>query len=129
MTNPTYNNPDSIFHGAEIISMYTRADAILDGTLIDAQLGDLQEVTRQHFGAAPVAMTKGLFALIEKGVNNKKHHNDWRGVWHDVLWMSKMANRDGLYYCTITGTGRVRKHVLKRQDTAEGIVFMLRHED
>ncbi|KKK82121.1 hypothetical protein LCGC14_2806550, partial [marine sediment metagenome] len=30
-----------------------------------------------------------VFALMEKAVNHPKHCNDFKGVWHDVLWMSR----------------------------------------
>lgn len=109
---------------ATIIFEYTRSQAIADGVLVDAQLGDLQDVSAQHVGQMPVSMTASVFALIEKAVENKNHCNDWRGVWHDIMWMSAGARRrlagsfDGsetsaLFLVIITGTGRVRNHTLK----------------
>lgn len=105
-----------------IISVYTRAQAIADGVLVDARTGDLEDVSRQ-LGTTPVVMTAALFSLIQKAVENKKHMNDWRGVWHDILWMSSGARRrlaarfdgseiTGLFVVIITGTGRVRNHTL-----------------
>lgn len=108
----------------EVIFSYTRAQAINDGVLVDGRLGDLLEVSAQHVGPAPIAMTEGLFNLIRAAVENTKHCNDWKGVWHDVLWMSKGARRalaarfDGSaiqarFVVIITGAGRRRNHVLQ----------------
>lgn len=128
----------------EPIYTYTRAQAIADGVLVDADAGELAPVSRQHFGAASVAMTAGLHALIERAVNNPKYWNDWRGVWHDVCWMSKLApgrrilTRDleqtVWFKVIIVGAGRTRYHTLKRVTTPTGevgldITFMLADED
>jgi hypothetical protein len=110
----------NIFDGAEVISSYSRAQALADGVLMDAQVGDIAEVTRQHVGTMPTAMTSAVFGLIEKAVRNPKASNDWKGVWHDILWMSQFARRasaqDGGspkgFKVTITGTGRQRLFVL-----------------
>jgi hypothetical protein len=126
------------FYGETIYS-YTRAQAIEDGVLVDASAGDLAEVTRQHF-KYPVAMTAGVHALIEQAVNHPKHCNDWRGVWHDVLWMSqrnitqRFDETTHLFQVTITGTGRRKVHTLKAQchpgDNAEPVItIMLPDED
>lgn len=117
MTAAISSNP---FEGAPIISSYTRAQAIEDGMLVDAQQGDLAEVSRQHVGSTSVVMTYAVFALIERAVKNTRYLNDWRGVWHDVLWMSQVARRVSAqrggspvgFKVIITGTGRVRNHVL-----------------
>ena len=130
----------------EPIHVYTRCQAIADGVLVDATVGDLAQVSRQHFGDPAlyhVAMTAGLFALIERAVNNKKAWNDYRGVWHDICWMSivlperKVRSGDAIttwFKVIITGTGRTRKHLLKRVMTPAGkgvvdITFMLADED
>jgi len=77
----------------EPISVYTREQALEDGVLVDAQVGDFEEVTAQHFGpdAGAVVMTSALFATIEKAVKNKRQCNDFKGVWHDVLFMGRPA--------------------------------------
>ena len=124
---------------ADVIYTYTRAQAIEDGTLVDGTIGDLAEVTRQHY-KYPVAMTATVFALMEQAVNNKKHCNDWRGVWHDILWMSRsyitrrLDESSHLFEVIITGTGRKRKHTLKivcgPGDDAEPVItIMLPEED
>ena len=123
----------------EPIHTYTREQAIEDGLLIDAQVGDLADVTRQHFGDTPVAMTAALFALIQKAVSNPKYWNDFRGVWHDICFMRRFRpqvvttaeTRTRWFKVIITGTGRKRYHTLKMvEDRTSGeITFMLQGED
>lgn len=110
MTAPATTEP--FWTEADIISRYTREEAIADGVLIDGQIGDFAEVSRQHFGQKPVAMTAAVFALIKRAVENQKWLNDFKGVWHDVLSMMALyvkANRNArgntvLFKVTITGT-------------------------
>ncbi len=130
---------DSFWTDADVIYSYTRAQAIEDGVLVDANIGDLAEVTQQHY-KWPVAMTASVFAMIETAVNHPKHCNDYRGVWHDILWMSKMnithrfSESSHLFKVIITGLGRKRIHELKivcgPGDDAEPVVtVMLPEED
>ncbi len=111
---------DDLFAGADIIFEYTLDQALEDGVLVSANEGDLAEVTRQHLGDTKAYMTRALFDLIEKAVSNKRWCNDWKGVWHDILWMSRgvrkvvvQRNRPTLFKVIITGTGRKRLHTLK----------------
>jgi hypothetical protein len=104
--------------GFTVISVYTRAQAIADGVLADASTGDLAEVSAQHFPSVHVAMTATVFALIEQAVASPKHANDCRGVWHDILHMSRACpvrvwQGGRLFRVIITGTGRKRLHTLK----------------
>lgn len=117
------------FADAEIISSYSRDQAIADGVLISANIGDLAEVTEQHLPGVSVVMTTGVFSLIKKAVDHPRWLNDWRGVWHDVLWMARRHNAEGLFLVIITGTGRKRNHVLRIVRDAEGVTVLLRHED
>jgi hypothetical protein len=103
----------------DIIFEYTLDQALEDGVLVDANDGDLAEVTRQHT-QLKVYMTRALFDLIEKAVKNKRWCNDWKGVWHDILWMSHGArqmalkdNRPYFFQLIITGTGRKKLYTLK----------------
>jgi hypothetical protein len=94
------------------------AQAIADGVLADASTGDLAEVSAQHFPSVHVAMTATVFALIEQAVASPKHANDCRGVWHDILHMSRACpvrvwQGGRLFRVIITGTGRKRLHTLK----------------
>ena len=132
------SNDMTEFYG-EPIYVYTRAQAIEDGVLIDASACDLADLTREHY-KYPVAMTAAVWALIEKAVAHPKYCNDLEGVWHDVLWMSRknITRRfdatSHLFAVIITGTGRRRKHTLKAVcgpgDDAEPVVtIMLPDED
>jgi hypothetical protein len=93
------------------ISTYTRAQALDDGIQVDANIGDFGEISREHFNV-PCYMTAGLFAIIEKAVANERFGNDFRGVWHDVCWMGKLAMRASRersafdYAVIIMGAGR-----------------------
>jgi hypothetical protein len=127
----------------EPIHSYSRQQAIADGVLVDASVGDLAPVTRQHFGDADVAMSAALFALIERAVTNPKTWNDWRGVWHDICWMSIMLPERKLrtsestttwFKVIITGCGRKKYQQLKRVMTSDDqggveITFLLADED
>ncbi len=122
----------------DAIYSYTRAQAIEDGVLVDAMAGDLAEVSRQHY-KHPVAMTAGVFSLIKRAVEHPKHCNDYKGVWHDVLYMSHAApakrwQTGCLFPVIITGTGRRRNHTLKIEcgpgDDGEPVMtVMLPEED
>ncbi len=120
------------------IYTYTRAQAIEDGVLISGMTGDLEEVSRQHF-KSPIAMTAAVFGIMERAVQNKRHCNDFKGVWHDILWMSKACGRvvdesTRIFPVTITGAGRKRlyhfKIVCGPGDNGEPVMtIMLPEED
>jgi hypothetical protein len=76
----------------EIIYVYSRKQALEDGVQVDANVGDLAEVTLQHF-KYPVYMTRAVYDLMERAVNNPKWMNDWKGVWHDICWLCQLASR------------------------------------
>jgi hypothetical protein len=131
-----------LFTDADIIYAYTREDAIADGVLVDANVGEFAEITRQHF-KMPVAMTAGVFALIEKAVKNPDWCNDYKGVWHDICWMCRYAIKNErasgsslTFPVIITGVGRTRKHHLRATvgavgptDPAPCLTIMLINED
>jgi len=140
--------PFSLDDETEIISAYTRSQAIEDGilaSLSDDKIGieGMKALCAQHFPGADVACTRAVFLLVEKAVNNKKWYNDWLGVFHDIFWMSRLANSAGLYKLMITGTGRRRWHLLRivrtdepltggalqRGETTRCITIMLPDED
>jgi len=119
-TGDVINKPGHPFDGFVVVSVYTRAQAIADGVIVDATGGDLGAISAQHFPGVHVAMTAAVAALIQKAVDHPDHGNDWKGVWHDVLWMSRVAPVQSfpggrLFKVVITGTGRRRLHTLKIQ--------------
>ncbi len=132
---------DDLFEGADIISTYTLEDALEDGVLVDANEGEFAEVTRQHF-RVKCYMTRALFDLIEKAVKNKRQCNDWKGIWHDILWMSQAAVRrlspdsPGFFQVIITGAGRKKLYTLKvawgfaaPESETPHLVYMMEDED
>jgi len=82
-----------MFTNEELIFVYSRKEALADGVQVDANIGDLAEVTRQHY-KFPVYMTAGVFDLMEQAVNNAEACNDFKGVWHDILFMSHAFSRE-----------------------------------
>lgn len=72
------------------VSIYTRADALEDGFLVD--LNQWIPICESGY-KYPVACTRAVWAIIEKAVRNKKHCNDYKGVIWDILWMSRARSR------------------------------------
>ena len=103
-----------------VLFAYTRQQAIEDGVLVDASVGALAEVTRQHF-KVHVAMTAAVFGVLERAVENRRHGNDYKGVWHDVCWMLRIAisrqpedsPSELLFRVLITGAGPSKIWTLK----------------
>ena len=99
-----------LFTANDLIYAYTRQQALEDGVQVSANEGDLAEVTRQHY-KYPVYMTDAVWTLIETAVNNPRYCNDLKGVWHDILWMSRIYSRrvdesTSEFVVKIVGTGR-----------------------
>jgi hypothetical protein len=135
----------------EVISSYSRAQAIEDGVLVDlssprsslesgkSHPSDLSELCRQLY-TYPVACTSGVWGIIERAVSNKNCSNDLRGVVWDILCMSqkgiteKIDDAQHLFQVIITGTGRKRVHTFKAicgpgDDMSPVITIMLPEED
>lgn len=139
---PLQDNPTVLIDGEEweVIHTYSRAQAIEDGVLIDANFGDLAEVSRQHF-KYPIAMTSAVFGIIEDAVNDPRWANDWKGVWHDICWMSHKAviqrSEDSstvLFKVVIRGAGRKELYTFKmvcgpNDDASPCLTLMLPEED
>lgn len=103
------------------ISTYTRAQAIDDGLLVDFTdpESDTGEVCRQHY-KHPIACTAAVFEIMRKAVENPRYSNDYKGVLHDMLWMSRVMGRKldestVLFRVIITGAGRSKYHDFKLQ--------------
>jgi hypothetical protein len=112
-------NTQPIFTPDDVIYAYTRKQALEDGVQVDANTGDFAEVTRQHY-KYPVYMTRTIFDLVERAVENKHFWNDYKGVWHDILWMSRVYSRrideqTREFIVIIKGAGRKSKYTLVAQ--------------
>lgn len=77
----------------EPIGIYTRRQAIEDGVLID--LTEWASADKGFMGgfSCPVAVTSGVWAMIEAIPASAKGLQDVRGRAHDVLWMASLACR------------------------------------
>lgn len=103
----------------EPIYTYTRAQAIEDGMLIDFTdpASDTGEVCREHY-KFPVAATSAVFEIMRKAVENPRYCNDYKGVLHDMLWMSRCNKRQidastVLFQVIIQGAGRQKIYTFK----------------
>ena len=134
-TNSTPQGRDAAI---QIIHTYTRTEAIADGVLVDLMQGDMLSVCRQHF-KHPVACTSAVFAIMQKAVENPLYCNDYAGILHDMLFMSKAMGRKldastVLFKVIIAGAGRSPYHTFKLYvgpgDNAEpAITILLPNED
>lgn len=89
----TPTEAEAPFAGAQIISMYTRAQAIADGVLVD-----VTETAREAGFRCPVAITQGVYAecVAWDGEDSRRQtHQDESGRLWDVLWMAADAARRG----------------------------------
>ena len=90
----------------EPISVYTRAQALEDGELVDVT--EWASADKGFIGGftVPVALTRSLWGAIESIPASLKGCADVRGRAHDVLWMGSLAARrasgEGLRYFKLT---------------------------
>ncbi|WP_153133212.1 DUF6573 family protein [Dechloromonas hortensis] len=122
------------------IHTYTRAQAIEDGVLIELSYyeSDTASVCRQHY-KHPIACTAAVFEIMQKAVENPRYCNDYAGILHDMLFMSKAMARKldestVIFRCIIMGAGRSKYHDFKLQvgpgDQGEPVItIMLPRED
>lgn len=104
----------SLFADAEIISQYSRAQAIEDGFLVDISEN---EICQQHY-KYPIALTRSVWDILQKAVSNKKFLNDWSGILHDLLFMSrnnakKLSDSTLLFQVIIRGASRKSLYTFK----------------
>lgn len=117
----------------QVIHSYSRAEAIADGLLVDLMQGEMLPVCRQHY-KHPIACTSSVFAIMQKAVDNPRYCNDFAGILHDMLYMSKAVGQrldpsSVLFQVIITGAGRARYHTFKLTvtpgDQAEPVITIL----
>lgn len=105
---------NSLFADAEVISSYSRAQAIEDGYLVELPEN---EVLKQNF-KFPVAMTAAVWDIIERALANKQYLNDLNGILSDICWMSKANGRNlsestRLFQVIIRGAGQISTYAMK----------------
>jgi len=123
----------------DIIYTYSRKQAVEDGFQVKLE-GELADLARQVY-RYPVYITGTVWAIIEKAVANKKHHNDLKGVLWDILYMSTHASapldeQTRHFNVYITGAGRRRKWYMYAKcgptdfdDPAPAITIMFPDDD
>lgn len=97
------------FFGAPIHT-YTREQALEDGVLVDLMQDKMAETARQHYKFS-IACTSAVFDIMRKAVENTRHCNDYAGILHDMLWMSRIYKRTVdentvIFRVIIKGAGR-----------------------
>ena len=80
------NNP------TDFIYRYTRAQALADGTLTSANIGDLAAVTAQHFALTPIPPVAVAYYLMAAMLEAARDGFDIGGVWHDILVVATAAS-------------------------------------
>lgn len=108
---------NSIFSESDIISTYTRQQAIEDGVLIDMTTL-YPDITKQLY-KFPVAATAEVWSIVEQSVSSKRHANDHQGVIWDILWMSQQGiikridESQHIFRVIITGASPNKYHDFK----------------
>ena len=138
-TNQIYRETTADIFG-DVIHRYTRAQAIDDGMLIDFTdpESDTGDVCRQYY-KFPIACTSAVFDIMQKAVENPRYCQDYAGILHDMLFMSKVMKRKldestVIFRVIIAGAGRQRNYDFKLQvgpgDNGEPVItIMLPSED
>ena len=88
MTDTTTTTP--VWTEDDLISVYTRGQAIADGDLVD-----VSGTAREAGFVYPVALTRAVWATIEDVPPALQGIQDVRGRLWDVLWMARLAARRG----------------------------------
>ncbi len=124
-----------MFTAEDIISTYSRAQAIEDGVLVD-----VSPVAKEAGIKFPTAVTQGVWAgVVEPDDIAKSHGESEQGRLWDIIWMLRIACKTHFgnlisYQLIATQGGRQHKITLKAVcgpgDTAEPVItIMLPDED
>ena len=79
----------------EPVATYTRAEAIADGVLVDLTEWASAESGFMGGFSVPVAVTAGVWDLVDNIPARVQGFQDVRGRAHDLLWMASLAARRG----------------------------------
>lgn len=123
----------------ETIYAYTRKQAIEDGVLVDIMQDEqMSDIAKRHY-KFPISCTSSVFGIMKKAVENSEYSNDYAGILHDMLWMSKVMKRQIdestiIFRVIIAGAGRQRNYDFKLQvgpgDQGEPVItIMMPDED
>jgi hypothetical protein len=131
MTEEHGNTPDA-WDDAEVISVYSREQAISDGVLVD-----VSALAKEAGFKVPVATTAAVFALLDPAPNDAELGQSFQGRLWDVLNLLRANARDGdtvLFDVLIAQSGKRQSVQLKAvigpgDDAAPVITVMLPVED
>jgi len=86
----------SLFDDAEILSRYTRTQAIEDGILVDMTTEPFGSLAREAGLKWPIAMTATAFHQCVAVDGGAKRHagQDVKGRWWDVVFMFRRTRRE-----------------------------------
>lgn len=126
---------DNIFTTEDIIDIYTRAQAIEDGVLVD-----VSETAREAGIKFPTAMTRTVWVeVVEPDEIAKSHGESEQGRLWDVVYMLRVAIKAGMrgdiirYYLIATKGGRQHRVELKAVcgpgDTLEPVITIMRPDE
>jgi len=128
-----------LFAGFEVLHVYTRAEAIADGVLVDLMQGETGDICRRFY-KYPVAVTSAVWALVEEASKTDSWFPNTRnGVVHDILFMSlygvtrRLGDSGVLFKVHIQGTTPNPVHELKLLvgpgDDGESVITILLPEE
>jgi hypothetical protein len=125
----------------EIISRYSRAEAIEDGVLVDMTQEPFGSLAREAGIVWPIAMTATAFGeFVEVSKTSGHSCQDVKGRWWDVVWMFRQTRREvspleACWKLAVRGPdGLLRQKELKcvsgpADDGTPCLTFMLPNED
>jgi hypothetical protein len=104
---------DPLFGRAPLLSVYSRREAIVDGTLVDCTQGIFDELSREAGLKFDVAMTAVAFDRYVAISDELEGTQDVRGRYWDVVWMFRYAVLNALeqdellfeFHCIPNGKG------------------------
>jgi hypothetical protein len=113
-----------LFDNAEVISAYTRRQAIEDGVLVDLMQPDTVSAVQEAGFRHAIAMTSAAFNATVWPIDDDRAADwlagkgqDLQGRLWDVLWMLKLAIRGATDTDIIYFQVSVIDHELKRRNT------------
>lgn len=80
-----------IFGPTELISTYSRAEAIEDGVLVDCTEDEFDALNRNAGVVFDVAMTRAVFERYVKAPKKLQGSQDFKGRYWDILWSFRLA--------------------------------------
>lgn len=123
---------------AEVISAYTREDALGDGVLVDVTEWASHKAGFLGGFSCPVAMTQALWVAVDIDNKPSTRRPVWqstRGRAHDVLWMASLKLRQLLkrnqsdgHFPVLLQVGRKKKHLLRVVADGDGVTIGFRED-